>query len=111
LPHTFIVVAEVDILQSEGEAYAQKLSQDNVPTTYKRYKGMPHSFLTLPSDYLAAQSAREDSYAFHESAFCLPVDPLHHEDFKRAVLQARREIYSYEYQDWFFLSKRYSRQG
>lgn len=48
LSPAFIVTAEFDPLQKEGEAYATKLKQANVPTRYKCYQGAVHGFLNLP---------------------------------------------------------------
>lgn len=48
LPPAFIVTAEFDPLQKEGEAYAAKLKQAKVPTRYKCYQGAVHGFLNLP---------------------------------------------------------------
>lgn len=39
MPHTWIAVAELDALRSEGEMYAEKLQQFGVPVTLKVLKG------------------------------------------------------------------------
>lgn len=48
LPEAFIITAECDPLCTEGEAYAKRLREFNVPVQNKRYLGAVHSFLSLP---------------------------------------------------------------
>ncbi|CAE6504571.1 unnamed protein product [Rhizoctonia solani] len=43
IPATWISVAGMDILHSEGEMYAEKLRSYGVPTTLKTLKGLPHT--------------------------------------------------------------------
>ncbi|CAE7224490.1 unnamed protein product [Rhizoctonia solani] len=43
MPPTWISVAEVDTLRSEGEMYAEKLQAYGVPVTFKLLKGLPHT--------------------------------------------------------------------
>ncbi|CAE6537793.1 unnamed protein product [Rhizoctonia solani] len=43
MPPTWISVAEVDTLRSEGEMYAEKLRTYGVPVTLKILKGLPHT--------------------------------------------------------------------
>ena len=42
-----VITAENDVLRDEGEAYAQKLSEAEVPTTSIRYNGTIHDFVML----------------------------------------------------------------
>lgn len=47
LPKALIVVGELDVLRSEGEAYAEKLESNGVKADLKIMKGMPHPFLAM----------------------------------------------------------------
>ncbi|HET9256805.1 MAG TPA: alpha/beta hydrolase, partial [Pseudonocardiaceae bacterium] len=47
LPPALIINAEHDVLRDEGEAYARKLSQADVPVTQVRYGGTIHEFVVL----------------------------------------------------------------
>ncbi len=47
LPPTLIITGECDVLRDEGEAYAHKLIQANVPTTAVRFLGAIHDFVML----------------------------------------------------------------
>ncbi|CUA73106.1 hypothetical protein RSOLAG22IIIB_10536 [Rhizoctonia solani] len=42
MPPTWVSVAEMDVLCSEGEIYAEKLRAHDVPVTLKTQKGLPH---------------------------------------------------------------------
>ena len=47
LPPAVILTAEHDVLRDEGEAYATRLQEANVPTDLLRYAGQTHGFFTL----------------------------------------------------------------
>ncbi|MTK11523.1 MAG: alpha/beta hydrolase [Clostridiaceae bacterium] len=47
LPHTLIIIAEIDPLRDEGEAYAEKLKQTGDEVVVAMYKGTTHGFLTM----------------------------------------------------------------
>ena len=47
LPPAVILTAEHDVLRDEGEAYAARLEEANVPTDLQRYAGQMHGFFTL----------------------------------------------------------------
>jgi len=46
-PRALVVVGELDILRTEGEMYAEKLSEAGVRVDLKVMKGMPHPFLAM----------------------------------------------------------------
>ena len=47
LPPAVILTAEHDVLRDEGEAYAARLQEANVPADLQRYIGQMHGFFTL----------------------------------------------------------------
>ncbi|MBI6871277.1 alpha/beta hydrolase [Clostridium aciditolerans] len=47
LPHTLIIIAEIDPLRDEGEAYAEKLKHAGDEVVVAMYKGTTHGFLTM----------------------------------------------------------------
>jgi acetyl esterase/lipase len=47
LPQALVITGEADVLRDEGEAYANKLRQADVPVTAARYQGIIHDFVML----------------------------------------------------------------
>ena len=49
LASALIVTAGLDPLRDEGDAYAERLTREGVPTVHRRYDGLFHGFLTFPA--------------------------------------------------------------
>ncbi|MFB7874665.1 alpha/beta hydrolase [Nocardia sp. NPDC056064] len=49
LPPAVVVTAELDPPCSAGDAYARRLASDGVPVRHRRFDGLFHGFLTIPS--------------------------------------------------------------
>ncbi|MEY9587125.1 alpha/beta hydrolase [Sinorhizobium fredii] len=71
LPSATVIVAEIDLLRDEGEAYARKLLQADVAVTSTRYIGTIHDFVMLnaladsaPAKAAIAQASTELRAAF-----------------------------------------------
>ena len=60
LPPTTIVLAQIDPLRSEGEAYAKKLEAAKVPVRMRLYKGVTHEFFGMT----AVVDKAKDAVAF-----------------------------------------------
>ena len=57
LPPTLLVTAGLDPLRDQGRAYAAKLIEAGVPTTFREAKGNIHGYINLSQ---GIPSARED---------------------------------------------------
>jgi acetyl esterase len=63
LPPAFIANAEFDGYRDEGQAYAQKLKEANIPTISKVYPGQIHDFLLMGGKLDATKTLMEDAAA------------------------------------------------
>ena len=71
LPPALLITAEYNTLRDEGEAYAQRLKQADVPTIYTCYEGMIHHFIVFPSLIDKGKEATEQMCAALKEAFSL----------------------------------------
>jgi acetyl esterase len=60
LPRTLLLTAEYDPLRDEGEAYARRLEQADVPLTWRRYEGLIHGFVRMPALITRANDAIDE---------------------------------------------------
>jgi acetyl esterase len=63
LPPAFVITAECDPLRDDGEAYAETLRKLGIRSSYKRYSGMFHGFMSFPGVLAEASEAFEDAGA------------------------------------------------
>jgi acetyl esterase len=63
LPPALVMTGEFDPLRDEGEAYAERLRQADVPATTSRYDGMIHGFFGMGAMVDAARLAMEEAAA------------------------------------------------
>ncbi len=57
LAPALIYTAGFDMLQDQGEAYAQRLEEAGVKVAYRRFDSLPHGFVAFPSATPAAEAA------------------------------------------------------
>ena len=69
LPNTLVITAEFDPLRDEGEAYAQKLKRAGVPSTFIRYKGVTHGFLSMDRIFKQAEEALNEISLYLQKEF------------------------------------------
>jgi len=69
LPPAFVITAEYDPLRDEGESYAQRLREADVPTQHKRYAGTVHGFFGYGGVLDLGKQVLDDSAAALRAAF------------------------------------------
>lgn len=62
LPPAVVITAELDPPCAAGDAYARRLAADGVPVRHRRYDGLFHGFLTIPT-LTATLAARTEIWA------------------------------------------------
>lgn len=68
LPPAHVITAECDPLRDEGKAYATRLRDAGVPTTYVEYPGMVHGFTAMATTIPLGRTAIDDMGAALRSA-------------------------------------------
>ncbi|MEJ7911846.1 MAG: alpha/beta hydrolase [Chitinophagaceae bacterium] len=69
LPPTTIVAAEIDVLQTEGKLFAEKLKDAGVEVDYKLYDGVTHEFFGMATVVPEAKDAQAYSVGRLKTAF------------------------------------------
>lgn len=59
LPPATIIAAEIDPLESEGKAYADRLRIEGVPVEYREYQGVTHEFFGMGAVVKKAKDAED----------------------------------------------------
>ena len=60
MPATHVVTDGFDPLRDEGEAYAKRLQEAGIPTTYKCYEPFVHAFLHMNDSVPAVEDALQE---------------------------------------------------
>ncbi len=71
LPPAVVITAELDPPCSAGDAYAQRLAGDGVEVRHRRYNGLFHGFLSIPS-LSATATARTQIWAMARDVLGTP---------------------------------------
>ena len=69
LPSATVILAQIDPLRSEGEAYAGRLREAGIAVTSTVYEGVTHEFFTMSAVVDKAQQAVAEAAAGLKSAF------------------------------------------
>jgi len=69
LPPARVILAEMDPLCDQGEAYAARLREAGVPTTLTRYEGVTHVFVNMAPRLEAGRKAIKEAGAAIREAF------------------------------------------
>jgi acetyl esterase len=69
LPPALVITAECDPLRDQGEAYARRLEQADVPVILKRYEGAMHVFFQMSGALDSGRTALADAAAALRQAF------------------------------------------
>ncbi len=69
LPPATVLTAEFDPLRDEGERYAKRLTEADVPTTMTRYDGLVHGFFGMSVLFDQARAAIDQAAAALRGAF------------------------------------------
>ncbi|QSQ28221.1 alpha/beta hydrolase [Pyxidicoccus parkwayensis] len=75
LPPALVIVAGLDPLLDEGQAYADKLKAAGVTVDVKRYDGVTHGFFGMAPVVDKAKQAQSDAGAALKKAFSAPTTP------------------------------------
>ncbi|MFN3192784.1 MAG: alpha/beta hydrolase [Aureliella sp.] len=68
LPRTCLMVAEYDVLRSEGERFARRLSEAGVSVDFQKYDGMLHGFVHFSAMFEAGTKAIDYLGAFFQES-------------------------------------------
>jgi acetyl esterase len=69
LPSAMVITAEYDPLRDEGESYARRLKESQVPTDYVCYEGMVHGFFAMSALIDTSKRAVTDASSALQRAF------------------------------------------